>query len=269
MSTNALFGAIVGAVIGAAVWAGIAYFTGYEVGYVAWGVGAAVGGLAAMFGSEGSTAGMICAVLALAAIFAGKVFAANLVLNKELDKMAAEVFDRSLYTEVMEDARQFASVTSEDAYPQFMIDRGYTDAPSVEFVTASDIADFKEYQVDELRKLQRESPSYDAWASRRRKEFVEIATEEISVVDAVTEDLGLVDIVFGLLGVVTAYKLGEGLGGAGGFEHRDGPRRPRRPGSGPPRAPVEPRQPRAPAEPSPPRPSGTGQAPVPARRRRR
>src|SRR5688572_20530849 len=75
MKATGIIGAIVGGVAGALVWGAIAKFLQIEVGYVAWGVGLAVGFLSYAFGGRGVVNGVLCAFIALASIYAGKVLA--------------------------------------------------------------------------------------------------------------------------------------------------------------------------------------------------
>ncbi|MDJ0975969.1 MAG: hypothetical protein QNJ98_16035 [Planctomycetota bacterium] len=264
MSTNALAGAVLGAIIGAAAWAAIAYFTGYEVGYVAWGVGAVVGGLAAKFGSEGSTAGLVCGGLALASILVGKVVATNLVFSKEVEKAAKMFIGPELYTELASDAAAFDKLGSEAEYPQFMVERGFSDQLDAADVTAAEVAAFKRESLPELQPFRGGArPDRGIWVRDRRAQLVDEAKAEFSAIDAVTEELGLVDIVFALLGVGTAFKLGEGLatGGGGG---PGGARRRRHPSPGHPPGETPHDEPPS-AEPPP----DQGLPPAPVRTRRR
>ena len=75
MKATSIIGAIIGGIAGALVWGAIAKFLQIEVGYVAWGVGLAVGFLSYAFGGRGMANGILCAIVALASIYAGKVLA--------------------------------------------------------------------------------------------------------------------------------------------------------------------------------------------------
>ncbi len=75
MKVTSIAGALLGGVAGALVWGVIARFMEFEIGFVAWGVGIAVGFLSAAFGGKGLHNGALCALLALFAIFAGKILA--------------------------------------------------------------------------------------------------------------------------------------------------------------------------------------------------
>ncbi len=65
----------IGALIGAGIWAAVALGTGYEIGWIAWGVGLLAGGGMSLGyqGSEGTTSGIVAAVISLGAIFVAKI----------------------------------------------------------------------------------------------------------------------------------------------------------------------------------------------------
>lgn len=75
---GAVVGSLVGGAVGAAIWAAVGFFTGYEVGWIAWGVGV-LAGLGANVGSNvggggpSTGTGVLAAVVALAAVGAGKL----------------------------------------------------------------------------------------------------------------------------------------------------------------------------------------------------
>ena len=210
MPTNAWIGALVGAAIGAAAWAAISYFTGYEVGYVAWGIGGAVGGLASMGGSRGGTAGAICAVLALVAIVVGKWVAADRVVARELDKQADEWVSPRVHAELIEDVKVFDTLTSEEQYPQFMVDRGFSDVASGADVTPDEVARFKQHDIPMMEEFRGTPPPYATWAPKQRAKYREMVMSEVSMIDVVKEGLGPIDLLFGLLGVATAFQLAKG-----------------------------------------------------------
>lgn len=98
---GAVIGAVLGGVIGAAIWAAVGYFTGYEVGYVAWGVGV-LAGLGANIGSNvtgdgpGTGTGMLAAVVALAAVGAGKFAVIEIHYQNNADLTLAQEFDHEM-----------------------------------------------------------------------------------------------------------------------------------------------------------------------------
>ena len=86
-----IIGASVGGAIGAVIWGLIAYGTGYEIGYAAIGVGALCG-IGACFGGEpettggGAIAGVLAAIVAVAAIAGGKYLALEMMYRKYMNE---------------------------------------------------------------------------------------------------------------------------------------------------------------------------------------
>lgn len=68
-----IVGALIGAAIGAVVWGLLGAKVSIELGFVAWGVGLVVGGLSYFFGGRGITNGVLCGIITLLGIFAGKI----------------------------------------------------------------------------------------------------------------------------------------------------------------------------------------------------
>ncbi len=209
MNAKVMIGAVVGGVIGAIIWAVITTTTGYEVGWVAWGIGILVGGLARAAGGSGQATGVMCALLALASIFVGKMVAARTAMNNFIEEAAAEGLTEELYEEFMLDSDDFAKLQSEDEYPQFMVDHSYTDASEPGDVTPEELDNFIREHVPDLRTLHQEQPDYMTWR-QQEKQSVTRAMQQISLVEFVVDDLGLLDIVFAVLGLATAYRVGGG-----------------------------------------------------------
>ena len=212
MKTGAIVAAAVGALLGAIIWAVISATTGYEVAYVAWGIGLLVGFGAKAAGGEGKSIGVMCALLALVAIFCGKVFAVQYTMPGEIRKLAEEEYPRSLYDEITLDAADFAEVSSEEEYPAFMVAHGYSAAEHPEGVTAEELAEFKEYWVEDLRAFHADQPTFEEWREHAVESAVDLVMANLPITQAVVEDLGLLDILFAVLGLATAYKVGSGLG---------------------------------------------------------
>jgi hypothetical protein len=94
---GAVVGAVIGGAVGAAIWAAVGYYTGYEVGYVAWGVGV-LAGLGANVGSNvlgkgpGTATGILAAIVALAAVGAGKFAVIEMHYQNDADLALASEF---------------------------------------------------------------------------------------------------------------------------------------------------------------------------------
>ena len=213
MKNGAIIGGLVGAVVGAVIWALISALTGYEVGYVAWGIGVLVGVGARIGGGEGQVIGVVCAAMALASIFVGKIVATEYGLRTELHKMIMAEITRETYDELMDDADAFAKLESEDEYPEFIARHGYAESDDLFDVTEEDIEDFKEFTVPELRERHDNPPSFEEWRRTEESEVeetVDMLMANVSTTEAVVEDLNWIDAIFAVLGLITAYKIGAG-----------------------------------------------------------
>jgi hypothetical protein len=97
----------IGGLVGAAVWAGIAYATNYEVGWIAWGIGFLVGvcvRISAGENEEGFAPGATAAVIAIAAVLAGKFAAVSmLVASLDIDASAIEITPESMISSLADD----------------------------------------------------------------------------------------------------------------------------------------------------------------------
>ncbi|MCK6456314.1 MAG: hypothetical protein L6Q92_07265 [Phycisphaerae bacterium] len=205
-----LLGALAGGGIGALAWGLIAAKTGYEVGYVAWGVGILVAVGAKLLGGRGTLTAGACAVIALGSIFAGKMLAVNYTVLDMLDGATATLTSREFYELEMQKAEKFALLTSEDEYPAFMVEYGYTDEAKAEDVPAEEVAAFKEDMVERLKRLRAESPSYEDWKADQEKNLSNIVPDSRGLARAAISELGVIDIIFALLGLSTAYKIVSG-----------------------------------------------------------
>lgn len=208
MRIKAIVGALIGAVVGAVIWGGVTYYTNYEIGWIAWGVGALVGMGAAWGGARGAMAGCLCAVIALGAIFAGKMMAVRWVIDKHRDEIMAEALGQEAYKDFQIDVADFAKVTDEAKYPQFMIDHKYVEAASSQEVSSADLMSFNREHVPALKAAAVTMPGYEEWQrSEKPRVLARLGSSDL-VAGAVIGDLGGMDILFGLLGIVTAFRIG-------------------------------------------------------------
>jgi hypothetical protein len=206
----ALGAAAVAALVGALVWMLIAVGFGYELGIVAWGIGGAVGFAAAILGGRGKVSGGVCGALALAAILGGKLLAMGSIQSTLADVMADEELwnaeTQAYFEELRTDAKLYGSLGSDEyALRRFIVDRGYSEAESVDEVTAEDLSFFREYEAPSLNWIASNNPSYEEWQSHTMQ-----AITEISTLDLVISELGALDLIFLLLGIGTAFRLGSG-----------------------------------------------------------
>lgn len=210
MNAKALIGAGVGGLVGAVIWGGIAAATGFEIGYVAWGVGILCGGGAMWLGGSGRMMGVACALIALVSIFGGKMLAVQMSAPGELREMFDAVYTREVYQEYLDDAEAFAELEPDADYREFMFERQYTPAETPEEITDEEYAYFERETVPELESIYQNQPTYDEWKAKGVKDGTDIVMAEVSLFDAAKENLGLMDVIFGLLGIGTAFKLGNG-----------------------------------------------------------
>jgi hypothetical protein len=201
-----IVGAAVGAAIGALIWALVSKFTGYEIGWIAWGVGALAGFGAVMMGGRGRAMAVIAAVLALAGIFVGKVYAVELALGDHLGKEADAALTQEAYEEVLEDGRILES-TQPEAYREYMIARRYSDAEAPGDISEEELDWFVREQVPYLREMTQNPPGLENWRASRKAWWIETVKSEVSFVAMAIEDLGPFDILWAVLGLVTAFRV--------------------------------------------------------------
>lgn len=211
-------GALIGAGLGASLWAAVAHFTGYEVGIVAWAVGGLVGFGASILGGRGAAMGVICAILALVAIFFGKYISMKMLFEKETEKAAAQMFTWEEYQNYLNEARAYHRANTEEQQRAFMVEYEYTETQEPEEITQEEFEAFRAESEPDLLETARNPPSYEDWKAEKKALFdlVVSAMGDQMVMDAVIENLGLFDIIFALLGIATAFKVGAaGLGPVG------------------------------------------------------
>lgn len=210
MQPGGIVGAAIGAFAGALIWAVLSASTGYEVGYVAWGVGGLVGFGAVLLGGRGTAMGVLCAILALVSIFAGKVLSVRFAAPAQIRKVLEAHFTQANFDALQADAAAFAACSSPDRHAEFMVAHGYTEAEEAAAVAPEELAEFRRAWVPRLQEYHAQKPSFEAW----RKERLDLATEDVlsklNLVEAVSENLGMIDLFFAFLGVSTAFKLGCG-----------------------------------------------------------
>lgn len=206
-------GAAIGAAfLGALLWKVIAMTTGYEVGFVAWGIGGAIGIAASVMGGRGAVSGVVCAGLALMANLGGKY----MVVSEMMDQMTGELQSAEMQAEwqaVYEEDLMDASIYAEQVYDRetlksFMVERGYSMAYDAQEVSDEEVRFFQQESEPHLKSIAYgEPPTFDEWY----RDNVAAGVGDVSKAGIVSESLGLVDVIFLLLGVGTAFRLGQGV----------------------------------------------------------
>lgn len=208
MDPKPIIGAVLGAILGAAIWGAVSYFIGYEVGYIAWGIGGLVGGGSFVMGGGGRSVGVVCALLAVGAIFVGKMLAVQMALVGQTSTLVDQSTTMQRYDSEIEEAAQFYSLRTNIEFRKFMVDFEYVDAASPEDVTKADLDDFRLNNVPALKDFQENVPSYDEWRDERGDLIRTIVNENTTVTGIVLNDLSWMDFVFAFLGIATAFRLG-------------------------------------------------------------
>ena len=210
-----MIGAAVGGAAGAALWAVIAITTGYEVGYVAWAVGGMIVGGAMLMGGKGQATGLMCAGLSLVAIFAGKVVTVYYTVPGMIEKEMEAELTQDAYEGEKLAAEDVEMMSSPAEHPSFMVYHGYTDAETAEEVLPDELREFRDYKLPMLRRIQRENPSFEQWKQAQLDLLSDVVIENASISKEVIKSVDVLDVLFYVLGVITAYKVGNGLEASG------------------------------------------------------
>ncbi|NVK89193.1 MAG: hypothetical protein HWE13_13745 [Gammaproteobacteria bacterium] len=212
LNIAAIIAAVVATVIGAFVWQGIAIAFEVELGYIAWGIGGLIGVAALMFDARGQTIGIICGVLAVVAIFAGKYMAYDSLKEtwqQEFLGFGTEFTEefRSDYEQEKLFAQEYEQVKYDDEKLKVLIfEWGYTDANQVSDMGDADIAFFRDNVASRLEQLNQNNMTFEQWHA---SVFATIP-EVLSTTDLMKENFGAIDLIFLFLGVGTAYRLARG-----------------------------------------------------------
>lgn len=212
LNSKSILAAASAAIVGALLWKFIAVAFDYELGIIAWLIGGAVGFAAAMFGSRGQAAGVVCGVFTVIAIMGGKYMAME-SFQAEFSNTFMEEFNNEefkyIYEEELSASKFYVEQVSDDvSIRQFMVDYGYSEYSEVNEVSQEELSDFKETVVPHFEKNVYNKPTFEQWLEDGFKSEI----ENLSTWDLMEESLGLIDIVFLLLGVATAFKLGSRQG---------------------------------------------------------
>lgn len=207
---KAIMGPLLGAAIGAVLWAMILNGLGYEFALVAIVVGAIVGFGAMLTGFNGSTAGVICALLVAVSIFSGKYIGYSWVMDAYND------YDNFVDEEVIAEAKEWGEVYkseaamlqdmthTDDNLGQFMMenDYGYTESP-----TQEDLGGFKLYTIPMIMAYENYSPANPKPTYQKLHELWKADSGGSSVIEAVKSGLGATDLLFLIFGMAGAFRM--------------------------------------------------------------
>ena len=192
-----LSGAILGGFIGMMLWFYLIKWTGYEIGYAAWGVGLLAGLGARVLGKQGSTMlGVVCGLCALVAILGGEFLAAKSFADKEIDDMADEAYRARLAY-----AQSASKAQTDEEVRALLANENEVEAAEV---TAEEIKDFRENELQELRDLANGKPSKVEYEAQ----FKKIKDSFIYQLLVLKESVGAFTLLWLFLGIASAYKLG-------------------------------------------------------------
>jgi hypothetical protein len=216
-----VIGAIFAAGVGALVWGAISTFLDVEFGFIAWGIGAGIGLTSLLLGSKGTLNGIVCVALTLLAIGTGKVVPYYLINEDDLAlSFMDDWLDKEHYDEIMLDAKAFKKLKDESKYPNYMVDRFYTDETDPKQVTPEEVEEFKQDYLPNIKWAIDNEPSYEEWreymfekesgygTTMARKTLAD--TTFADRVRFATEDMTAIDIIFVVLGVASAFGMGRG-----------------------------------------------------------
>lgn len=197
-------GGIIGGLIGGTIWALIAYYAHYEIGWIAWGIGALVGfGMAVGSGGNGGAAGGgIAIIIALSSIVGGKYFASHLMVQHEVNKIKLVVTDEMMImTQLEAGAAKLEGEGKKVAYKN-----------GKNADTAETPADYPDWMVKQVKDYY--EGLNDSERASLKKELQDSMEASVSGVaskvrsEAFSESFGAMDILFGVLAILTAWRVG-------------------------------------------------------------
>lgn len=223
-----VIGAVVGGAIGSFGWAVIATTTGYEVGLIATVVGAlcGIGAAVGSGGNGGVWPGAVAVVVAVCAIFVGKIAVFELVMEEALAEVEAmEPYRVSDLT--MGDRLEFIAdevvaerfeADEEIAWPASSYEEEYPedglrvrDLPTFYPQDIIDEANARYDAMDEPARAAFDQGVVDTWEANRRA-FVASMRENAADVagQGVIESLTFYDAIWGFLAIGAAWTIGSG-----------------------------------------------------------
>lgn len=216
---KALIVGLIGGAIGAAIWAALAYFTGYESGWIAWIIGVIVGACTAAGAGDqrGAHTGILSAVLALLSIAAGKYAAVHFIVEREsakviaterakLDRPVGEdeavvLIAEELAEKATQDGKKLKWPNGEDADSDHD-----TIAEFPPDIAKAAKADWKARSEDDKQSFRDETRKIRVATFDEMMKAMKPGIEQ----KVFKQSFGIFDIVFGILAVITAFRLGSG-----------------------------------------------------------
>ena len=192
---------------GAVLWAGIGYLTSIESGWVALGIGAGIGALMTWLGARGRPLAVAAALFALVSILAGKWFANDAFLRRELRQGAEARLTIEAYRAYAKKAELYASLPKpiEDsalrANPALL---GGSGDPSA---SDEELERWRATVGRDLEAFLAERPDHAAWQAKLVDRAIAQTLSHELRVEAYETSLSGFDVLWVLLGVVSAFGL--------------------------------------------------------------
>jgi hypothetical protein len=208
---------LIGGAIGGAVWAALAYYTNFEFAIVAWGIGGLVGFCcrAGAGASSGILTGLIAAGIALASIAGGKYAVIEIAVEREVAKVSRSV-ENTLDQQLTDDEAMLALTDD-------LLEKAEASGKKITWPKGKSAADERTVIEDfppaivkdaKARWKAMSAPDRESYSKSiqdtRRHDFNEKLAEAKEEVkrEAFNGSFGLFDIVFGMLALLTAFKIG-------------------------------------------------------------
>ena len=202
-------GGLIAGIIGAALWAAVAYYGEVEIGWLAWGIGAAVGfGVSAGSRGGGVPQALIAVLITVASLCGGKFAMVQMMMPMDME-LEYEMSREDLAIEyALEIAKEKADAGEEVPWPNGMtLEEAYepNDFPADIMQDAEQkAAALSDDEFDKLRK-ERDEATKKMMAELKQSIFQQAFMNSFSGFD----------VIFFLLGIVTAWQVGDVGSGAG------------------------------------------------------
>ena len=203
-----MIGGLIGGAIGAAVWAAVGFYTGHENGWIACLVGALVGFLTGVLAGDDASplTGAAAAIIAVAAIAAGKYAWIHIYVSKASAKMHSEyrVTDEIAMVAI---ADQVVEEWEKSSKPMKWPDGKSSDEAEVEADYPKEVWSDAKARWDAMQPGQRDTYKKDLEENHHAVMDEVLATVQA---EAFKRSFDLFDIIFAALAVASAFKLGSG-----------------------------------------------------------
>lgn len=205
---------IVTAILGALLWRVIAVTFNVEIAWVAMLIGGAIGFAVATSGGHGRSTGILCAVLATAAIMLGKYWAIQGIMSNVMNELKT-TFEPQ-YIMMQEASKAYNSSMTDQEFIDFFnqYSTSFEEFGETEFYlddsSPEEISAMRTVIEPELKKIS--EMSFAEWYETELLVQIESMQDEMGFTagDLVKKDFDIIDAIFLLVGVFAAFKVGSG-----------------------------------------------------------